>query len=75
MKIDPVAIDAAVTKDALLVSLADGRELATPIDWFPRLVGATRAERENWQITGRGEGLHWPDLGEDIAVASLLRIS
>jgi hypothetical protein len=75
MKIDPVAIDAAVTKDALLVSLADGRELATPIEWFPRLVGATRAERENWQITGRGEGLHWPDLGEDIAVASLLRIS
>ncbi|WP_018182419.1 DUF2442 domain-containing protein [Kaistia granuli] len=75
MKIDPVAIDAAVTKDVLLVSLADGRELATPIDWFPRLVGATRAERENWQITGRGEALHWPDLGEDIAVASLLRIS
>ncbi|WP_035832254.1 DUF2442 domain-containing protein [Kaistia adipata] len=75
MKIDPVAIDAAVTKDALLVSLADGRELATPIEWFPRLVGATRAERENWQITGRGEALHWPDLGEDIAVASLLRIS
>ena len=47
MKIDPVAIDAAVTRDALLVSLADGRELATPIDWFPRLVGATRAERDN----------------------------
>ena len=75
MKIDPVAIDAAVTKDALLVSLADGRELATPIEWFPRLVGAPRAERENWQITGRGAALHWPALGEDIAVASLLRIS
>jgi hypothetical protein len=75
MKIDPVAIDAAVTRDALLVSLADGRELATPIDWFPRLVEATRAERENWQIKGRGEALHWPDLDEDIEIASLLRIS
>lgn len=75
MKIDPVAIDAAVTKEALLVSLADGRELATPIDWFPRLVDATRAERENWELVGRGEGIRWPDLDEDIAIASLLRIS
>lgn len=75
MKIDPVAIDAAVTKEALLVSLADGRELATPIDWFPRLLGATRAERENWRLTGRGEAIHWPDLGEDIEIASLLRTS
>lgn len=73
VKLDPTAITAKVTDDQLLVVLADGRELAAPLAWFPRLLEATEDQRKNWRLIGRGHGIHWPDVDEDISVASLLR--
>jgi len=57
---------------ALTVELVDGRSVSVPLLWYPRLVDATSAERENWRLIGRGEGIHWPDLDEDISVTGLL---
>jgi hypothetical protein len=61
-----------VTKHTLIVTLDDGREISTPIEWFPRLAHGTPRERGNWELIGDGEGIHWPDLDEDIEVAQLL---
>src|SRR5437899_10880825 len=61
-----------VTEDALVVDLVDGRTVTAPLLWYPRLVHGTPAERANWRLIGRGEGIHWPDLDEDLSVASLL---
>ena len=73
IKRDATAIDAVVTDDRLLVILADGRELSAPLAWFPRLVQATHDQRSNWRLIGRGQGIHWPEIDEDVSVASLLR--
>ena len=54
------------------MDLADGRTITVPLTWFPRLVGGTPAERVNWSLIGSGEGIHWPELDEDISVQSLL---
>lgn len=61
-----------VSDDALIVDLSDGRTLSVPLSWFPRLTHGTKAERSNWMLIGRGEGIHWSDLDEDISVESLL---
>jgi hypothetical protein len=61
-----------VTEDALTVELTDGRRVSVPTAWFPRLVHGTEAERSKWRLIGGGEGIHWPDLDEDISIASLL---
>jgi hypothetical protein len=61
-----------VSDDALAVDLADGRTITVPLAWFPRLAHGTPAERANWRLIGSGEGIHWPDLDEDISVDSLL---
>ncbi len=61
-----------VGEDSLVVELSDGRTIAVPVNWFPRLLHGTPAERSNWRLIGSGEGIHWPDLDEDISVASLL---
>ena len=68
-----IAVDVTVLDDRLVVLLADGRELATPLAWIPRLLKATSEQRRNWRFIGRGHGIHWPDIDEDISVASLLR--
>lgn len=60
------------TDDALLVELSDGRSVTVPVAWFPRLAHGTAAERRNWRLIGKGEGIRWPDLDEDISVESLL---
>ena len=62
----------AASDDALIVDLADGRTITVPLAWFPRLAHGTPAERGNWHLIGRGAGIHWPDLDEDISVESLL---
>ena len=72
-KFDATAIDVNAADDRLIVTLADGRELAAPLAWFPRLLEATEEQRRNWRLIGRGHGIHWPDVDEDISVASLLR--
>lgn len=68
----PEATRVEVTDVSLTVELVDGRSVSVPLLWYPRLVDATPAERENWRLIGRGEGIHWPDLDEDISVAGLL---
>lgn len=61
-----------VTADTLSVNLSDGRTIAVPLAWFPRLVHATQRERNNWRLIGRGQGIHWEDIDEDISVEGLL---
>jgi hypothetical protein len=73
VRYDATAIDAKVMDDRLVVVLADGRELAAPLAWFPRLLEASDDQRRNWRLIGGGHGIHWPDVDEDISVASLLR--
>jgi hypothetical protein len=71
----PIATDVSVSEHQLRVSLTDGREIAVPLVWFPRLWNASSAQRANWRLIGRGEGIHWPDVDEDISVAGLLQTS
>ena len=75
VRLDATAVDVTVTDDQILVVLADGRELAAPLAWSPRLVEATADQRKNWRLIGRGQGIHWPDIDEDISVASLLKVA
>jgi hypothetical protein len=72
LPIDPLAVEATCSDDALRVRLADGREVSAPLEWFPRLRDATPEQRRHWRLIGGGVGLHWPDLDEDISVAGLL---
>jgi Protein of unknown function (DUF2442) len=57
---------------AIRFLLADGREIWAPLAWFPRLRDATDEQRANWRLVGRGEGVHWPDVDEDVSVNALL---
>ena len=68
----PLARDVAVTEEELQVVLSDGRRLAVPLAWFPRLVSASEEARQDWQLMGDGEGIHWPQADEDVSVAGLL---
>lgn len=68
----PEATGVSVTDDSLTVELSDGRTISVPLAWYPRLTYATRDERNRWRLIGRGEGIHWPDLDEDISVEGLL---
>jgi Protein of unknown function (DUF2442) len=68
----PDAEGLSVTDDALSVDLSDGRTVTVPLTWFPRLLHGTPAERERWRLIGRGEGIRWEALDEDISVESLL---
>lgn len=61
-----------VTDESLTVDLLDGRTVSVPLAWFPRLLHSTREERNNWRLIGRGEGIHWPDLDEDVSAENLL---
>lgn len=67
------AVDVQFADDALRVRLTDGREIAVPLEWFPRLRDATAEQRSHWRLIGRGVGIHWEDLDEDLSVAGLLR--
>ena len=68
----PDAVDVEVSEDTLSVELSDGRTISVPVDWYPRLTHATVEERANWRIIGRGHGIHWGDIDEDISVEGLL---
>ena len=68
----PFAEEVTVTDETLAVELSDGRSIAVPLGWHPRLVHATAPERNNWKLIGKGEGIHWPDLDEDISVQALI---
>jgi hypothetical protein len=61
-----------ISDDTLVVDLTDGRTLSVPLAWYPRLAYGTSAQRSKWRLIGRGEGIHWPELDEDISVEGLL---
>ena len=61
-----------VTGNALVIELSDGRTVSAPIEWYPRLAEGRPAERRRWEFIGRGTGIHWPDLDEDISIEGLL---
>ena len=67
------ASELKITDDELIVALVDGRKLSVPLAWFPRLSQATEEQRQKWRFVGRGHGIHWPEVDEDISIASLLR--
>jgi len=69
---ETVAEKVAVTKNTLALELADGRTVTAPLTWYPRLLRGTTRERANWRLIGGGEGIHWPDLDEDISVENIL---
>jgi hypothetical protein len=68
----PRAHHVVITEDSLVVELADGRTISAPLAWYPRLLHGRAKERKNWRLIGAGEGIHWPDLDEDLSVQSLI---
>lgn len=66
------ALQVVVTDDTLTVDLVNGRTVSVPLAWYPRLAHGSTADRSNWRLIGRGEGIHWADLDEDINVEGLL---
>ena len=74
-KRNTVALAVAVCcgDEMIRVQLSDGREISAPLEWFPSLRDASSAQRANWRAIGRGIGIHWPDLDEDISIESLLQ--
>ena len=71
IELSPV-VGVKVTDDALTLTLEDTRVISAPLDWFPRLVHATQAERDNWEVAASGEDVRWPDLDEGVGVAGLI---
>lgn len=70
---EAMASDVWFDTDMIHVRLFDGREISAPIEWFPRLRDASDEQKKNWRLIGRGIGIHWEDIDEDISVASLLQ--
>ena len=70
---DERVADVEVTEETLNVSIMDGRTISVPLGWYPRLLHATPAQRQNWQIAGGGYGIHWPEIDEDLSAEGLLR--
>jgi hypothetical protein len=68
----PFVENVAVSDDTLCIDLSDGRSISVPLAWYPRLSHASSAERKRWRLIGRGVGIHWHDLDEDISVEGLL---
>jgi Protein of unknown function (DUF2442) len=73
--IRPKAREVSLSDDELTVSLTDGRRVSVPLVWFPRLLHATPEQRQHFELLGDGEGIHWPEIDEDLSVAGLLRAS
>ena len=69
----PKAVELWFTDDMLYVRLDDGREVGTPLEWFPKLRNATDQQRNKWRFIGKGVGIHWEELDEDLSVRGLIR--
>jgi len=69
----PLARGIVVSRGELVVSLADGRRIAVPLSWYPRLAAASAEQLARWELPGRGEGIRWPDLDEDLSVEGIVR--
>jgi len=72
IELHPQAHTVKCSDTDLIVELLDGRTISAPLVWFPRLAQATQEQLDNWELLGDGEGLHWPDIDEDLSVAGLL---
>ena len=72
IEIHPRASAVSVDNENLNVQLDDGRTVSVPLSWFPRLLKASADQRQNFKLVGRGEGIHWPEIDEDLSVAGLL---
>ncbi|MBN8706366.1 MAG: DUF2442 domain-containing protein [Bacteroidetes bacterium] len=72
IKFESRVVDLSFSNDALKLILADGREISAPLEWFPRLRDADAKARNNWRLIGKGIGIHWEEIDEDISVRSLL---
>lgn len=72
VKTDATVISVEVDTDSLHVTLADGRTISVPLEWFPRLRDASPSQRANWRLIGPGIGIHWEEIDEDVSVRSLL---
>ncbi|MDP1745200.1 MAG: DUF2442 domain-containing protein [Bacteroidota bacterium] len=68
----PTAQNITITFDALTVDLSDGRSITVPLAWYPRLINASKSELDNWRFVGKGFGIHWKDIDEDISIEGLL---
>lgn len=68
----PYALDVYTSEEALTVDLSDGRTISVPLGWYPRLEYADPEERANWRLIGKGRGIHWTDIDEDVSVEDLL---
>ena len=71
--INVLATNIRFDAERMHVQLSDGREIAVPLEWFPSLRNATDEQRNKWRLIGRGVGIHWDELDEDISVEGLLR--
>lgn len=72
LETEPLAVEVTVSDDRLMVDLADGRSLVIPLEWYPRLLHGSPAERQNWQLLGDGYAIEWPALDEHIGIEGLL---
>ncbi len=68
----PSVLDLRVTEEALSVTFEDGRIVSVPLSWYPRLSHASPEDRGQWKLTGRGHGIHWPEIDEDISAENIL---
>jgi hypothetical protein len=72
VELRPLAHSVTFTEYSMNVDLLDGRSISVPIAWFPTLSRASQSQRENWELLGDGEGIHWPEIDEDLSVSGLL---
>jgi hypothetical protein len=72
LETEPLAKAVSITDEELTVELADGRRIMVPLAWYPRLLNATAAERQNWRLLGDGYAMEWPELDEHIGVEGIL---
>jgi Protein of unknown function (DUF2442) len=71
-RLNAQALNVEFVAASIRLTLTDGREVSAPLAWFPRLRDASNAQRANWRLIGQGEGVHWPNLDEDVSVNPLL---
>lgn len=72
VELHPQALNIKCTSSEIIVELVDGRTISAPLVWFPKLSQASKEQLENWELLGDGEGIHWPDVDEDLSVVGLL---
>jgi len=73
IEVNPLAERVECTADELIVHLVDGRKVSVPMTWYPRLAMADDKQKAHWELLGDGQGIHWPDIDEDLSVSGILR--